>query len=395
MELNTGIIDWIREQNKTKCELPEGKELLLYLHSVMLVTGRSDIMYCNSFLSEATQLLINSIFLYEEGYFDCAFYSVRQASEVFNAMLYLSEDKSQLKKWSSKERFPMDAAIKQKLGKMLYGYQEIKTILSDYFSYHKDLIGKSHKIIHKQGFDTFYIARIQGEFPFDEDKKLFIEVLKYTIGIGIILFVILEPLALALADDEVTGKLNFDFMTEPIDCDYFERFLGLKDIVSKLRESTYYKEFIEQFADREQMNMATYTVVRDGAWDIGRLDEIEKQKHLLNTYQQYMLGILKLGIKVTNFYYMDGLEWYLTTNKSNYQSSVFDSSEFKTYECEGMRFNQKRHNVYISVVSMYDQKLFLEHNVELTEKEIMCIIELEKQADEEYARLNEMFKNLK
>ncbi len=314
---------------------------------------------------------------------------------MFNAMLYLSEDKSQLKKWSAKERFPMDAAIKQKLGKMLYGYQEIRTILSDYFSYHKDLIGKSHKIIHKQGFDTFYIARIQGEFPFDEDKKLFIEVLKYTIGIGIILFVILEPLALALADDEVTGKLNFDFMTEPIDCDYFERFLGLKDIVSKLRESTYYKEFIEQFADREQMNMAIYTVIRDGAWDIGRLDEIEKQKHLLNTYQQYMLGILKLGIKVTNFYYMDGLEWYLTTNKSNYQSSVFDSSEFKTYECEGMRFNQKRHNVYISVVSMYDQKLFLEHNVELTEKEIMCIIELEKQADEEYARLNEIFQNLK
>ena len=53
------------------------------------------------FFAEATQLLINSIFLYEEGYFDCAFYSVRQASEVFNAMLYLSEDKDEWKKWAT------------------------------------------------------------------------------------------------------------------------------------------------------------------------------------------------------------------------------------------------------------------------------------------------------
>ena len=394
MDLEKIIIDEMRNQYKRKCELPEGKELLLYLHSMMLITGRSDIMYCNCFLAEATQLLINSIFLYEEGYFDCAFYSVRQASEVFNAMLYLSEDKDELKKWTTKERFKIEKKIRKKLEDMVWGYQEIKTILCDYFKHHRELINRCHKIIHKQGFDTFYVTRRQGESSIEEDKKLFVETLKYTIGIGIILFVILEPLSLALADDEVNGKLNFDFMTEPIDCDYFENFLGLKDVVEKLLRTKYYKGFAAQFRDKEQMNMATYTVIRDGAWDISSLEQIEKQIHLLNAYEQYMFKILKLGIKVTNFYYQDGWGWYITTNKSNYQNDYFDSSEFKVYINERMRFNQERKNVYISVVSMYSEKLCIEHNEKLTEEEINKLMVLEEQTDMEYRKLTEKLEKI-
>ena len=253
----------------------------------------------------------------------------------------------------------MDSKIRNQLEKMVYGYKEIKTILDDYFMHHRELINKSHKIIHKQGFDTFYVARLQKNFAHEKDEKFFMEVLKYNIGIGIILFVILEPIALALADDAVNVKLNFDYMTEPIDCTYFERFLGLNDIMDRLLKSNYYKGFAAQFEDKECMNMATYSVIREGAWDINSLDEIEKQIHLLNSYEKYMFQILKLGIKVSNFYYMDGIGWYLTTYKSAYQRNCFGSSEFEKYLKEDMRFNQKCEKIYISVVSMYDEKLFL------------------------------------
>jgi len=196
MDLEEMIIENMKDECKKKCKLPERKELLSYLHNMMLITGRLDIMYCNAFLTEATQLLINSIFLYEDGYFDCAFYSIRQASEVFNSMLYLSnEDSSELEKWNAKERFPIDSKIRNQLEKMVYGYKEIKIILDDYFKHHRELINKCHKIIHKQGFDTFYVARLQGNFAYEDDERFFMEVLKYTIGIGIILFVILEPIA--------------------------------------------------------------------------------------------------------------------------------------------------------------------------------------------------------
>ncbi len=395
MNLEEMIIENMKDECKKKCELPERKELLSYLHNMMLITGRLDIMYCNAFLTEATQLLINSIFLYEDGYFDCAFYSVRQASEVFDSMLYLSnKDNSELEKWKAKERFPMDSKIRSQLEQMVYGYKEIKTILDDYFKCHRELINKSHKIIHKQGLDTFYAARLKKGFAYEENEKLFMKVLKYTIGIGIILFVILEPIALALTDDEVNGKLNFDFLTEPIDCGYFERFLGLKDIVDRLLKSNYYKEFAAQFEDRECMNIPIYSVIRENAWDINSLDEIEKQIYLLRPYEKFMFKILKLGIKVTNFYYADGLGWYLTTYKSAYQRNCFGSSEFKKYLNEDMRFNQKCEKVYISVVSMYDDKLFLEHNEALTENEVELLIELEKQTNEEYVKLNEELKAL-
>lgn len=37
---------------------------------------------------------------------------------------------------------------------------------------------------------------------------------------------------------------------------------------------------------------------------------------------------------------------------------------------------------------MYDEKLFLEHNELLTENEITSLIELERQANEEYIKIN-------
>ena len=172
-----------------------------------------------------------------------------------------------------------------------------------------------------------------------------------------------------------------------------EHRLKQQEIV-RLLKSNYYKGFAAQFEDRECMNIATYSVIRENAWDISSLDEIEKQIHLLRPYEKFMFKILKLGIKVTNFYYMDGLGWYLTTYKSAYQRNCFGSSEFKKYLNEGIRFNQKCEKIYISVVSMYDEKLFLEHNEALTENEIASLIELEKQTDEEYAKLNEELKAL-
>lgn len=49
MNLEEMIIENMKDECKKKCELPERKELLSYLHNMMLITGRLDIMYCNAF----------------------------------------------------------------------------------------------------------------------------------------------------------------------------------------------------------------------------------------------------------------------------------------------------------------------------------------------------------
>lgn len=383
-DFNKIIIDSMHKENKSTVRIPERDELLLYLHGLVLLTGRADIIYCNAFLDEAVQLLTNSVFLYEEGLFDCAFYSVRQAGEVVNSMLYLSKnDQETLKKWSAKEHFPMNNKIKEQLQTLSNGYQEIKSLIPEYFDSHEKLIKKSHKIIHKQGFDTFYRLRHQipekYSFSQDEETKYFIESLKYTIGVVLIIFIILDPISLALSDDDITMKLNFNFMTELVDINFFKKHLGMDDIVDKIMQSQFYKEFLSNFEMNETMSPAVYSVVREEVWVVNALEEIEKQMDLLNAYERFMFCILKSGLQISNFYFYNGLSWYLTSIKSNYTRHKFGKSAFEKYLEPDDRFNQLCENVYISVVLMYDEHLFLEHNEKLTNDEIQILKALEYQ----------------
>ncbi|MEA5015093.1 MAG: hypothetical protein VB099_11080 [Candidatus Limiplasma sp.] len=399
-DFNKIITESMRNENKLTTKIPERNELLLFLHGLMLLTGRVDIMYCNAFLDEAVQLLSNSIFLYEEGLFDCAFYSVRQAGEVVNSMLYLSEnDRGTLEKWSAKDRFPTDSKIREQLQCISKGYQEIKLLIPEYFARHEELIKVSHKIIHKQGFDTFYRLRNQTSdkcgFSQVEETRFFTESLKYTIGLVLIILMILDPISLALSDDDITMKLNFNFMTEPVDVNFFKKYLGMDDVIDRIMQSQFYKEFSSNFEEKETMSPAVYTVVREEAWDISALDEIEKQIDLLNAYERFMFYILKSGLQISNFYFYYGASWYLTSIKCNYKRHTFGKSVFEQYLKPDDRFNQPCENIYISVILMYDEPLFLEHNESCTNDEIQILKELEHQGILKKRKFNEIIKSWK
>ena len=70
-------------------------------------------------------------------------------------------------------------------------------------------------------------------------------------------------MCLALADENVNGKININLMTEPIDTTFFENILGVSDIVSKIKSSNYYKDFVSYFEEKEEMLLATYSVIRE------------------------------------------------------------------------------------------------------------------------------------
>lgn len=54
-------------------------------------TGRVDALFTNTFILESVHLVVNAISLFESGYFDCAYYSLRQSLEVSTTMNYLLE----------------------------------------------------------------------------------------------------------------------------------------------------------------------------------------------------------------------------------------------------------------------------------------------------------------
>lgn len=89
------IIKNIENEFKNKIYFPEYNRLMLYLYNIFAYTGQMDIMYCNSFIQESVQLLQNALMLYKDGFFDSAFYSLRQSSEVMDNMLYLAKSSSE------------------------------------------------------------------------------------------------------------------------------------------------------------------------------------------------------------------------------------------------------------------------------------------------------------
>ena len=127
------------------------------------------------------------------------------------------------------------------------------------------------------------------------------------------------------------------------------------------------------------MSPAIFNIVRSEYFDIDALDEIEKQLHLISPLERIMFYILKNGIKVSNFYSCNGLTWYLTSIECNRKIHSFYSDEFNVYATAKDRFNQKRDNVYISVLKMYDEEfLYLECNEILNADEIDVLLKIEQ-----------------
>ena len=380
------IIKKIEDNFKNKVDFPEYNQLMLYLYNIFAYTGQMNIMYCNSFIQESVQLLQNALMLYNNGFFDSAFYSIRQSSEVMDNMLFLAKSPSgKLKEWKSKEYFPVDTKVRKQLERLSEDYNEIKTLLPEFFEHHEELINKIHKIVHKQGFDTFYQlrtpinAKITG-FVQEKETELFLETLKYTIGKLLILLVVLDPMCLALSDERVIYKVTLKLMTEPIDTSFFEEVLGLDDIIDKIKNSNYYKNFISYFDDKEELLPATYSVIHETYWNVDKLDEIQSQLHMLSFDEILMFNILKRGIKVSVFYLVDGLCWYTTSDTQIMHEFSINTMDFQNYAKSAERFNQNRKNVYISVLKHSpDDFLFIEHNTPFNIEEINTLLNIEKQ----------------
>ena len=384
MDFEQKLIDSMKYKNIVKHSLPGRDELLLYLHGLFMFTGRVGIEFCNNFLFEGIQLMINSIFLYEQGYFDCAFYSVRQASEVFDTMLYLSNSKEELENWNLKQFNKLDSHIKNKLDKMAEGYSEIKNELKDFFEYHRKLIKKSNKILHKQGFECFYMIRCEKKIDYTKEINLFLDTLKYTIGMCIIIYVILDPLSILYLDEDADRRLPFNYATERIDLDYFNDYLKLEDIKPKILESKFFLDFKKQFYCNEPMNDAVLNVVRFQFWDVECLNDIKDQLRFLSTFETCMYYILEKGIYVLNFYRCSGLIEYSTSYDRSFYRDDFMKSTFEQYTNNIHRFNQPYKNVYVSVITVFDEKIYIEHSSRLSDSEIEYLCSTEDNANKAF-----------
>ena len=115
----------------------------------------------NQFLLESCQLLSNSLDLIHQGYFDAAFYSVRQAGEIILvgtlfSNLEESERKAKYEKWVSLDRFPSFNELSKMLRSKDIEYRDLLEQMPEIDELISKLNKRANKYIHKQGHESFY-----------------------------------------------------------------------------------------------------------------------------------------------------------------------------------------------------------------------------------------------
>lgn len=124
-------VEWRRRENIHPLVLPNKEQ---YYHDLLNIehswTGRFGIEMANTFIMEAEQQLINAMELFEQGYFDCAYYSLRSSVDISTTIVFFAdmpdensandpnEDREKyLEAWKSTADFPMQGQMIRKLSR--------------------------------------------------------------------------------------------------------------------------------------------------------------------------------------------------------------------------------------------------------------------------------------
>ena len=191
-------------------------------------SGRVDAWISNTFIYESVQLLINSINLFEMGYFDCAYYSLRQSLELSTTMLYLVDIEQNIRevefdKWKKDEKFPMQAKMLSFLSKNGEVFIDLRIKLEKYFNNLELIKAKLNKFVHKQGTNKFYVSRNISANSIESKEKFLKEFENYLIdciGAVAIFRLGIDPFPILLTDDEIFHRTG-DLITHP----YSEKFI--------------------------------------------------------------------------------------------------------------------------------------------------------------------------
>ena len=375
-----------------------------YYHDLINIenswTSRLDAIYSNEFFREAIQLIINSIVLFEKGYFDCAFYSLRQSMEISTTIIYFvdsseEKSKSEMKKWKNEEKFPMNKRMLDELENRKLVFANIKEEMSVFFNDVELTKQKLNKYVHKQGLDKFYVSRIhplkKGEKE-NLNKKLLVEYNNFlikTIGTIAVFRLAIDPFPLLLADESIYKRTR-RLMTEGYSDEFIEKYIGNENI-SAYKLTDMYKGIYETIIKEEEMLPSVLDVVKDDFIDRNNIKEIYSQFHILSPFEKIAVTLVGISEKISNIFFYKGLSWYSTNTKSKKISSGFHSKDLTIIKDK--EFNVGYDEVFLSRFEVYSEMFHIEHNEKFDPIEISQINLMIDKFNKEYQQLQDNIQN--
>ncbi|GEM_PF-2192029 len=244
----------------------------------------------NQFLLESCQLLANSLDLIHQGYFDVAFYSVRQAGEVILvgtlfSNLEESERKAKYEKWVSLDRFPSFSELSKMLRSKDIEYRDLLEQMPEIDELISKLNKRANKYIHKQGHESFYTKPY--EVVPESAKHIredFTDYFTTTVKVCAIFRLAVDPFPILLSDPECEFRFP-DCMTLEFGQNFIDNCLG-NEFVKHYIETDYYRNWVNAIKSTfPQLKEATYNVSNLHYIDLSNIEDILDELDKLTLYE--------------------------------------------------------------------------------------------------------------
>lgn len=369
-----------KHENIMPIELPNKSKLYHDLQNIEHSwTGRMDANIGNTFIMEAVQLLINSIELFEMGYFDCAYFSLRSAVDISTTMVFLCDIEKEtgekyLNDWDRLKDFPARYRIIDELSKDGSVFVDMTKNMPSFFKHAEEISKILNKYVHKQGMHNFYVSRNHPIFHV-KSQDIFIKnfncLLKEVICIVAVMRLAIDPFPILLMDPEILYRC-LDSMTEPYSEDFVKEYIDSK-YIEGYKKTNFYISTRIVLENEEKKNKAVFNVVKYHHIDTTRYDDIASQFHLMSEESVIATIISCACEKIVKVYACGVLLMYFTNRNTNRKSLSWSSEQFDNFSKSKQKYNQKFDEAYISVFSKGENDYYAEHNEMLEDAEIAFI----------------------
>lgn len=374
----------------------------------MSFTGRIDTDDYNTFLQESIELLTNAIEIFCEGYFDAAFYLVRSSIEVSTVGVYFSDADSKEKderksSWINLDFFPVQKKLLDRLQKEGSAFSEFREKVPAFFDVVDKCSNYANKIIHKQGYASFYCVRNHPlrckKFPIETLKKDFIDYMLNAIGVVAMMRLAIDPFPIILSDPECKNRFAVS-VTYPFSNELINECIG-EEIIKQYKTTEYYKSVKHWVIDAfPVMSTPAYDVEQTGYIDIERRDDLLNDIHLLGMYSVCAIILTFSFRELCNVYIFGGIDWYFN-NRYESISSIASTYVFDQVKKSGkdnyrhisrqICSNEgalKEQETYLTVRSIAHEEFILETISPLTRDQMNQLDNIVKELNEFYLNIH-------
>ena len=342
--------------------------------------------------------VLQSVQLFKLGYFDAAFYSLRQSIETSIGTLYLTANPDKMKDWCKYqpgfESGTMVAYLKQKESV----FKEMTDIMSPFFKKVRDIQLKTNKYVHKQGYNSFYstkriiISDPKAQEPLKKIQKDFVTTLKTAIGAVGVYRLAIDPLPVLLMDEDVRLRTG-DLITEPYSQEFVDNYIG-QDTIELYKQTELYNSYKESLLANEKQSESIYNLIHFRYIDRKAEQQLVDQAHLLSIYDRMAVCYVFMSDTISRVFLCDFMCYTTNTKPVSYETTMGNGYFEELFEGKQSYNLPMSRGAFMSRFKVGGQYSYIESNTILTDAEIVGLEEISKLFDDKIEKANEEIKEL-